>query len=92
MFLRMNKGLVFNDDFLRRNQLDGFLRIPMSVESFTLPNEFIDRLRAVVEGFAGVGQESNRSSNEALLREIKKNNAELMTWVAADSQKARAME
>ena len=42
MFLKMNRGLVFNDDFLRKNRMDGFLRVPMSVESFTLPADLVN--------------------------------------------------
>ena len=75
MFLRMNKGVWFNNTFLQKNQMDGFLKVPMSVENFKLPYELIEKLNAVVEGFAGVGQESNRSTNDELLREIKKNAA-----------------
>ena len=37
MFLKMNQDVVFDDYFLRKNQLDGFLKVPMSVESFELP-------------------------------------------------------
>jgi len=55
MFLRMNKGVWFNNTFLQKNQMDGFLKVPMSVENFKLPYELIEKLNAVVEGFAGVG-------------------------------------
>ena len=78
MFLRMNKGQFFNDTFLSKAGLDGFLRVPMSVETFTLSDEFIEKLIPVLESFAGVGQESNRATNEAFLAEIAKNKAELM--------------
>ena len=37
MFLKMSKGENFNDIFLRKHQIDGFLRVPMSVESFEVP-------------------------------------------------------
>ena len=37
MFLKMSKGEIFNDIFLRKHQMDGFLRVPMSVESFKVP-------------------------------------------------------
>lgn len=58
----------------------------MNVDSFTLPHDFIEKLNTVLDSFAGVGQESNRSSNEALIKEIKKNQAELMQFVEHNSE------
>mmetsp|Transcript_7299 Transcript_7299/g.10284 ORF Transcript_7299/g.10284 Transcript_7299/m.10284 type:complete len:109 (+) Transcript_7299:2218-2544(+) len=55
MFLRMNKYLFFNDTFLCKHQMDGFLRVQMSVETFTLPDTLIAKLNDVLENFAGVG-------------------------------------
>lgn len=87
MFLRMNKNLRFDDSLLRKNQLDGYLRVQMSVESFTLPETLIEKLNEVLETFAGVGEESNRSTNEALLKELKKHEASLMQFVDHSTQK-----
>lgn len=38
-FLKFNMGVVFDQAFLDRNGLDGYLRVPMSVESFEVPLE-----------------------------------------------------
>lgn len=35
--------------------MDGFLRVPMNVDSFTLPHDFIEKLNTVLDSFAGVG-------------------------------------
>ena len=39
MFLKMNEGVKFDLGFQTRNCLDGFLRVPMSVETFEVPDE-----------------------------------------------------
>jgi hypothetical protein len=39
MFLNLNKGAIFDEQFLVRNALDGYLKVPMSVESFEVPQE-----------------------------------------------------
>jgi len=74
MFLKMNRGVRFDDAFLHKHQMDAFLRVPMSVETFQLPETFIKSLNAMIDEFAGVGQESNRSNNTAFLKELKKQN------------------
>jgi hypothetical protein len=37
MFMKFNEGVVYDDAFLRRNGLDGYLRVPMSIETFEVP-------------------------------------------------------
>jgi hypothetical protein len=39
MFINMHKGVVFDDRWLSTMQVDGFLTLPMSVESFDLPED-----------------------------------------------------
>ena len=50
--------------------MDGFLQVPMSNETFTLPNEFIEKLNTVINNFTGVGNEANRETNQVLLTAI----------------------
>ena len=38
MFIRMSKGVVYDQKFLDKQGIDGFLRIPMSIESYTIPD------------------------------------------------------
>jgi hypothetical protein len=80
MFLKMCKGMVFDDAFLKKHQMDGFIRVPMSVESFELPAYLINTLNMCLNEFAGIGVESNRSNNEALMAELAKNTEVLMQF------------
>ena len=92
MFLKMNKGLAFNDDFLRKNQMDGYLKVPMSVESFELPRSLVDLLKQMLAQFGGIGNEANRSNTDAFLTELKKNQEVLMQFPDKANQVAKMME
>ena len=80
MFLRMSRNEVFNDSFLRKHQIDGFLRVPMSVESFELPQELINCFKQLFNGFAGIGNEANAEANTAFLAELAKHREVLMQF------------
>ena len=92
MFLKMCKGMIFDDEFLSRNQMDGFLRVPMSVESFEVPQELINTLNKCFNEFAGVGMESNHSNNAELIKELNKNTEVLMQFPDKTNQLAKLME
>ena len=38
MFIKMSRGVVYNQKFLEKHGLDGYLKVPMSVESYTIPD------------------------------------------------------
>jgi hypothetical protein len=78
MFLKMTRGVVFDDRFLIKHELDGFLRVPMSVETFELPTTLINSFKTMMNTFSGVGQEVNITANEAFLSELKKSSDVLM--------------
>lgn len=78
MFLKMARGVVFDDGFLVKHELDGFLRVPMSVETFEVPTPLINAFRAMMNTFSGVGQEGNTNSNYAFLKELRKSNDVLL--------------
>jgi len=44
MFVLLNKNVDFNDNFLIKNGLDGYLRLPMSNEQIVIPEELIESL------------------------------------------------
>lgn len=56
MFMLLNKGVDFNDNFLERNGLDGFLRLPMSNEQVVIPAELIESLIENLKNYQGVGK------------------------------------
>ena len=64
----------------------------MSVENFNLPAPLIAKFNEVLDGFAGVGQEANRSNNDAFIKELKKRSADLMQFVDFASQKDDIMQ
>jgi len=51
--------MVFDEDFLQRNQMDGYLKVPLSVESFELPDSIINTVNMTLNEFAGIGAEAN---------------------------------
>ena len=91
MFLKMNRNLVFDENFLFKNQVDGFLRVPMSVESFELPQPLISSFKAMVNTFAGVGDDANKTTNDAFLAELRKSNDVLMQFPVKEAQAEQIM-
>ena len=80
MFLKMMSGVSFNQAFLDKHQIDGFLKVPMSVESFEVPQSMIAAAKSMLDEFAGIGAEANASTNEALLKELRKHSELLMQF------------
>jgi len=91
MFLRMARGLLFDDAFLMKHQLDGFLRVPMSVETFELPTELINSFKTMVNTFSGIGQEGNGTSNDKFLTQLRKSNEVLMQFPDKENQVNKMM-
>lgn len=89
MFLKMHQGLVFDDQFLMKHQLDGFFKVPMSVESFELPDPLISAFKAMLGTFSGVGQEGNHETNSIFLAELSKNKEILHQFPDKDLQQAK---
>ena len=54
MFIRMHKGIDFDDKYLDTLRLDGYLRLPMSIESFTIPEELSAAMNKTINQFKGV--------------------------------------
>ena len=88
----MCKGMVFDEEFLKRNQMDGYLKVPLSVENFELPDSIINTVNMTLNEFAGVGAEANQSNNNALLAELQKSTQALMQFPDKNNQSARIME
>lgn len=80
MFLKMNRGLFWDEIFLRKHSLDGFLKVPMSVDSFTVPDALVNMFKKMANEFAGIGNEANHHNNEEFLAEIRKNQEVLMQF------------
>ena len=45
MFMQLNRGVRFDDDFAQSNGLDGFLRLPLANESVKMPDDVVDALK-----------------------------------------------
>ena len=66
MFLQMSSNVNFNETFLRKNALDGFLRIPMSVESFEVPIDLKEAFEKSHDSFRGIGKTDEKGTKEFL--------------------------
>ena len=47
--------------------MDGFLKVPISVDSFTLSDTIVNHFKKMVNEFAGIGNEANESNNVEFL-------------------------
>ena len=86
MFIRMHKGTVFDDKYLDTLGLDGYLRLPMSIESFTIPEELSAAMNKTINDFKGVApaDQGARKYIENFIAEIKKNFEILNQFVDKD--------
>ena len=82
---------VWNDEFLKDGDLDGFLRLPMSEESFTVPEELKAAMTTVYYSSKGVNQ-ADRGPITALIEELKKHDDILLQFVERNRIVQRAME
>jgi hypothetical protein len=46
----------FNENFIMKYSLDGFLRVPLSVESVNVPADLRKELENVLRGYKGIGK------------------------------------
>ena len=72
--------------------MDGFLTVPMSVETFEAPAPLVNSFKTMLDEFAGIGAEANTSANNAFLAELRKNNDLLMQFPTAEAQSSKIME
>ena len=56
MFAGMNRHQLFNDGFLFKYSLDGYLRVPMTDESIVVPADLLSGLFGAISGFKGIGK------------------------------------
>ena len=61
MFINMHKNVVFDERWLNANQVDGFLTLPMSVESFELPEELKTAIQKMINSFVGIAGEGKEA-------------------------------
>lgn len=66
MFLKLNDGVVFDQTFLDRNGLDGYLRVPMSVETFEVPDALAAAFTKQLKAFRGVDKTDSSVIKEFL--------------------------
>ena len=45
MFMQLNRGVRFDDDFAQSNGLDGYLRLPLANESVKMTDDVLDALK-----------------------------------------------
>ena len=62
MFMNLNKGIKFDNDFLNQYNIDGgFLKVPMTVENLEIPKDLLEALLAILSQFRGIGKTNNRT-------------------------------
>jgi hypothetical protein len=61
MFNGMNRMVNFNENFLAKYCLDGFLKVPLSDESINVPAELQADLDAVIRNFKGIGKGQDKA-------------------------------
>ena len=71
MFILLNKGVEFDQNFLLHTGLDGFLTLPMSNEEVVIPEELINSLMQNLQNFRGVGK-TNQKPIKELVELLKK--------------------
>ena len=95
MFLKMHRGVEFDDEYLFRHGLDGYLKIPMSIESFKIPEELAVSLSRTITNFKGIKtnpEQGQRKYIEEFIAELKKNAEILNQYVSKDVLVAKAFE
>ena len=83
-FLKMQKGMTFDEKFLLKNGLDGFIQLPMSVESFKIPKPLTTLIKKTIDGFKGIkttAEQDQRKYIEEIIDEINKNSEILNQFV-----------
>ena len=94
MFIRMNKGVCYDQNFLDKHGLDGFMKIPMSIESFTIPDQLAEELKNMITNFKGISPpgEGARKYVESFVAELKKNSEILNQFVDKELILTKAFE
>ena len=72
MFLGLSKNQRFDETLLRKNKLSGYLKVPMSVEGFAVPDALKAAFGEMFNNFAGIGNEANLTANAAFIAELRK--------------------
>ena len=90
MFIQLNKNIIYDEKFLIRNGLDGYLRVPMTPENIIVPEELLSALFAVMHGFSGVGK-TNQKPIKAMIDVLKKHDELLSTKIEKKEIIERAM-
>ena len=54
MFINMHKRVTFDDKWLDTMGVDHFLTLPMSVESFQVPDDLKTTIQKMINGFTGI--------------------------------------
>ena len=94
MFIKMSKGVVYDQRFLDKHGLDGFLKIPMSIESYTIPKTLSVQLDNLITNFKGVCPKGDKDRDyvETFIAELRKNAEVLNQFVDKELIVKRAME
>ena len=95
MFIKMSRGVVYDQKFLEKHGLDGYLKVPMSVESCNIPDQLSAQLQNMIHNFKGIapkGESDAREYVETFISELKKNSEVLDQFVDKELIVKRAME
>ena len=93
MFINMHKGVVFDERWLNTMQVDGFLTLPMSVESFELPDDLKTAIQKMMHNFIGITGEGKEApeSTKNLVKMLQKYDKLLTQFVDIDMITSRAI-
>jgi hypothetical protein len=83
MFMLLNREVKFDQKFIDDEELDGFLKLPMSNESITIPNELLEALTKIMINFRGVGK-TNVDLIDQFLNNLRKYDSLLSKHVSTD--------
>ena len=93
MFINMHKSAVYDENFLDAMQIDGFLTLPMSVESFDLPEDLKTAIQKMIHNFIGIAGEGKEApeSTKNLVKMLQKYDKLLTQFVDIDMITSRAI-
>jgi len=80
MFLSMTKGARYDESLLSHIGVDGLLTVPVSVESFLVPQDILSSFFTCLASFKGVGK-TERKPVEDFIADLKRHDALLSAKV-----------
>ena len=93
MFINMHKGAMYDQDWLDATRVDDFLILPMSVESYDLPEDLKTAIQDMIYNFVGIAGEGKEApeSTKNFVKILQKHNKLLNQFVDIEMITSRAI-